>query len=136
MSDRRHRLPLAAGAVVAWVAVAPWAWGFAGSHAAVANHVFMVLSFGPLAAMIVVLRPAAFATLAAGVWLALSPWVLGYASDHAAWLDELISGTLLVALAATAARAGTRGRLTRFRLRREQVPARVGEWKSSSSARE
>jgi SPW repeat len=117
---RRRRLPLAAGAVVAWIAVSPWAWGFADSHPAVANHVFMVFSFGPLAAMIAVLRPAALATLAAGLWLALSPWILGYASDHAAWLDELITGALLVALSSAAAGLVRRSRPARSRLRRER----------------
>jgi hypothetical protein len=102
MSHRRS-LPLAAGAVAVWIAVSPWAWGFAASHSAVANHVFMVLSFGPLSAMIVALRPAAFVTLAGGVWLVLSPWILGYAMPHWAWVNEAITGGLLIALAATAA---------------------------------
>jgi hypothetical protein len=94
--DMQSRLPLAAGAVMLWVAVGPWLWGFAGSRSAVANHVFLVFSFGPLALLIVALRPAAFVTLAGGIWLALSPWVLGYATSHAAWVNELITGLLLV----------------------------------------
>jgi SPW repeat len=104
--DMQSRLPLAAAAVVLWVAVGPWLWGFAGSRPAVANHVFLVFSFGPLALLIVALRPAAFVTLAGGVWLALSPWVLGYATSHAAWVNELITGLLLVVvcLKATGAR--------------------------------
>lgn len=117
-TDRR---PLAAGALILWVALSPWLWGFADSHAAVANHVSMVLGIGPLALMIVALRPAAFVTIIGGVWLALSPWVLGYATDHVAWANELITGLMLVALSAHAAgirsplRAGRgrrRGRVT------------------------
>ena len=97
--DRR---PLAAGAVTVWIAVSPWVWGFADSHPAVANHVAIVFGFGPLALLIANLRPAALVTLLGGVWLAISPWVLGYANDHAAWLNELVTGILLIALCASA----------------------------------
>jgi len=114
--DRR---PLAAGAVILWIAISPWVWGFADSHPAVANHVALVFGFGPLALLIVNLRAAAFVTLLGGVWLAISPWMLGYAGDHVAWLNELISGLLLIVLCASAAsvpisRRG-RARLTRMR---------------------
>jgi hypothetical protein len=98
-----ERRPLAAGAVILWIAVSPWVWGFAGSHAAVANHVALVLGFGPLAVLIAQLRPAAVVTLLAGVWLAVSPWLLGYATDHAAWVNELVTGSLLIAVCASAA---------------------------------
>ena len=114
---REHRVQLAAVAIAAWLAVSPWAWGFAGSRPAIANHVFMVLGFGPLLVMASVLRPAAVVTAAAGAWLLLSPWVLGYADLSAAWLSELITGALLIALSAGAAglvsgaRRRSRGRL-------------------------
>jgi len=98
--DRR---PLAAGAVILWIAISPWVWGFADSHPAIANHVSFVLGFGPVALLIANLRAAAFVTLLGGVWLAISPWVLGYAGDHAAWLNELVSGLLLIVLCASAA---------------------------------
>jgi hypothetical protein len=100
IDDRR---PLAAAAVTLWIAVSPWVWGFAGSHAAVANHVSVVLGFGPLGLLIGNLRPAALVTLLGGAWLALSPWLLGYATDHAAWVNELVTGGLLVVLCARAA---------------------------------
>ncbi len=96
-----RRIP-AGGAVMLWVALSPWIWGFAGSHPAVANHVALVLGFGPLALMIVNLRAAACVTLLGGVWLVVSPWLLGYATDHAAWLNELVTGTLLIVLCADA----------------------------------
>lgn len=111
----RDRRPIAAGAVIAWVAVSPWIWGFAASRPAIANHVFLVLGFGPLAVMIAVLRPAAVVTILGGVWLALSPWILGYAFDHGAWLNELVAGGLLAVLGTSA--AGIRAR-PRTRLRR------------------
>ena len=100
LTDRR---PLAAGAVTLWIAISPWLWGFADSHPAVANHVSLVFAFGPLALLIANLRPAAFVTLLGGVWLAISPWLLGYAADHAAWLNELVTGLLLIVLCASAA---------------------------------
>jgi SPW repeat len=100
LSDRR---PLAGGAIITWVAVSPWIWGFADKNAAVANHVFLVFSFGPMVLLIAALRPAAIVTIAAGLWLALSPWVLGYAGDHQAWLNELATGLLMIVLSASAA---------------------------------
>ena len=99
----RDRLPLAAGALTLWIALSPWVWGFADSHSAVANHVAVVFGFGPLALLIASLRPAAFVTLLGGVWLAVSPWLLGYATDHVAWLNEFVSGLLLIVLCASAA---------------------------------
>jgi hypothetical protein len=98
--DRR---PLAAAAVTLWIAISPWAWGFADSHPAVANHVAIVFGFGPLALLIANLRPAALVTLLGGFWLTISPWLLGYATEHAAWLNELVTGLLLIVLCASAA---------------------------------
>ena len=100
---RQFRLPFAAEAVVLWIAVGPWLWSFSASQSAVANHVFLVFAFGPLAMLIAVLRPAAFVTLAGAVWLMLSPWLLGYATLNAAWINELVSGSLLALLCLTAA---------------------------------
>ena len=99
LTDRR---PLAGGALALWIAISPWLWGFADSHSAVANHVSLVLGFGPLLLLIANLRPAAFVTLLGGVWLAISPWLLGYAADHAAWLNELVTGLLLIVLCVSA----------------------------------
>jgi hypothetical protein len=89
------KLNLAAGALMLWVALGPWVWGYASSGSAVANHVFFIFAFGPLTLLLVVLRPAAFVVLVAGLWLAASPWLLGYATNHSAWLSELVTGLLL-----------------------------------------
>ena len=102
----QHRLPIAAEAVMLWVAAGPWLWGFAASRSAIANHVFLLFAFGPMAMLIAVLRPAAFVTLAAGIWLALSPWLLGYATINAAWVNELVSGLLLAVVSLKAAGIG------------------------------
>ena len=101
--DSFDRRPLAALAVILWIAASPWLWGFADSHSAVANHVAVVFGFGPLAVLIDNLRPAALVTAVGGAWLAVSPWALGYATDHAAWINELVSGLLLIVLCASAA---------------------------------
>jgi SPW repeat len=98
-----HKLNLAAGALMLWVALGPWIWGYASSGSAVASHVFFIFAFGPLALLIAVLRPAAFVVLVAGLWLAASPWVLGYATNHSAWLSELTTGLLLSVVGGRAA---------------------------------
>jgi hypothetical protein len=119
--DRR---PLAAGAVIVWIAISPWIWGFADSHSAVANHVSLVFAFGQLALLIANLRGAALVTLLGGVWLTISPWILGYAGDHAAWLNELVSGLLLIVLCASAAGVPiSRRRRARLSKRRSAPPA-------------
>jgi hypothetical protein len=101
LEDRK--LNAAAGALILWVALGPWVWGYATSPAAVASHVFFIFAFGPLTLLIAVLRPAAYVLLAAGLWLAASPWLLGYATNHSAWLSEMVTGALLSVVAARAA---------------------------------
>lgn len=114
----QNRVAFTAEAVVLWIAVGPWLWSFSASQSAVANHVFLVFAFGPLAMLIAVLRPAAFVTLTGAVWLILSPWVLGYATLNAAWVNELVSGSLLAVLCLAA--AGVR----RPAIRRRHAPSR------------
>ena len=97
------KLNLAAAALILWVALGPWIWGYASSSSAVASHVFFIFAFGPLTLLLLVLRPAALVLLAAGLWLAASPWLLGYATNHTAWLSELVTGLLLTTVAARAA---------------------------------
>jgi hypothetical protein len=88
------KLNVAGGALMLWVALGPWVWGYASSGSAVASHIFFIFAFGPLTLLLVVLRPAAFVVFAAGLWLAVSPWLLGYATNHSAWLSELVTGVL------------------------------------------
>jgi hypothetical protein len=97
------KLNLAAAALILWVALGPWIWGYASSSSAVASHVFFIFAFGPLTLLLLVLRPAALVLLAAGLWLAASPWLLGYATNHTAWLSELTTGLLLSIVAGRAA---------------------------------
>jgi hypothetical protein len=97
------KLNLAAGALMLWVALGPWIWGYASSGSAVANHVFIIFAVGPLTLLLVVLRPAAFVVFVAGLWLAVSPWLLGYATNHSAWLSELVTGLLLSVVSRSAA---------------------------------
>jgi membrane protein implicated in regulation of membrane protease activity len=62
---KERRLNLAAGALILWVALGPWVWGYATSPAAVASHVFFIFAFGPLTLLIAVLLPAAGINVAA-----------------------------------------------------------------------
>ena len=128
--DRRQ---LAGGAIFLWIALSPWAWGFADSHAAVANHVSIVFGFAPLALIMVNLRPAAFVTLLGGVWLALSPWLLGYAADHTAWLNELLTGLLLIVLCAGAAGPRVSRRIPTGLTRRRAAAPPIEKTAGSSS---
>jgi SPW repeat len=102
-TSRAARLNIANAALMLWIALGPWVWGYASSGSAVANHIFVIFSFGPLALLILALRPAAFVVLAAGIWLALSPWLLGYATNQSAWLSDGVTGILLSCVAASAA---------------------------------
>lgn len=90
-----HRLHVASGALMLWVALAPWVWHYSTSASAVASHIFFLFAFAPLTLLVLVLRPAAIVVLGAGVWLAVSPWVLGYATNHSAWLSDGVTGILL-----------------------------------------
>ncbi|HEY8769129.1 MAG TPA: SPW repeat protein [Thermoleophilaceae bacterium] len=108
--SRDTKLNLASGALMLWIALGPWVWDYASSGSAVANHIFVIFSFGPLALLILALRPAAFVVLAAGVWLAFSPWILGYATNHSAWLSDGVTGILLSCVGASAAGISTSAR--------------------------
>jgi SPW repeat len=82
--------------------IAPWLLGYSSSRAAVADHVAFAFAFGPLAMLILALRPAAVACAIGGIWLALSPWLLGYAATGDAWGSDLLWGAFLAAASATA----------------------------------
>ena len=105
---RADPLPALAAAVVIASVAAPWALGFAGSHAAIAGSIAFAMTFGPIALLV---------TRRAGrggddwpspaAWLAASPWALGYAGRGlAAWPADLALGLALMAIA----RAALRGR--------------------------
>jgi SPW repeat len=132
LQDRR--LNAAAGALVLWVALGPWVWGYASSPAAVASHVFFIFAFGPLTLLIAVLRPAAYVVLAAGLWLAASPWLLGYATNHSAWLSELVTGALLSVVAARAAGINVEALVPASR-RRHRQPATSSTAVETASSR-
>ena len=99
-------LPALAAAVVTASAAAPWALGFAGSHAAIAGSVAFAMTLGPIALLVTAVPAAAATTGLAGAWLAASPWALGYAHRGlAAWLADLALGLALVATARAALRS-------------------------------
>ena len=89
-------LPPIASALVILAAASPWVLGFAGSHAAVANGIAFAMAFGPIALLIVALRPASAVCIAGGIWLAASPWALDYAAaGPSAWAADLVLGAAL-----------------------------------------
>jgi hypothetical protein len=98
-----QRVRAAGGALLLWVALAPFLWGYSTTPAAVASHIFFLFAFGPLTLIMLNLRPAACVLIAAGIWLALSPWILGYGTNHTAWLSCGVTGILFTILAAHAA---------------------------------
>jgi hypothetical protein len=103
----REPLPAAAAALIVLVTASPWALGFSGSRAAVAEHIAFAMGFGPIAVLISALPAAAVSTAVAGGWLMASPWVLGYATvGVGAWSADLLGGIALIALSVAARRAG------------------------------
>lgn len=122
-------LPAAGGALLLWVALAPFIWGYSTSLAAVASHVFFLFAFGPLTLIILNLRAAAYVLTGAGIWLALSPWLLGYATSHAAWLSDGVSGILFTMLAAHA----TGSRISTLTHKRRQSAATPPLMKTAGS---
>jgi SPW repeat len=129
---QERRLNTATGALILWIALGPWIWGYATSPAAVASHVFFIFAFGPLTLLIAVLRPAAYVVFAAGLWLAASPWLLGYALNHSAWLSELVTGSLLSVVAASAAGFSV-ARLTSARGKRGSRTTSAGSVETAGS---
>jgi hypothetical protein len=108
---RHHGLPATAATIVAASLIAPWALGFSGSHPAVAGHIFIAMTFGPVALLIRALPAAAAFTAVGGAWLAASPWALGYGSRGvAAWSADLIAGVALILLSRRALRRGAADR--------------------------
>jgi hypothetical protein len=128
----QRKLNFAAGSLLLWVALAPWIWGYSGSPPAVASHVFFVFAFGPLTLLILVLRPAAFVLLVAGVWLALSPWLLGYATNHSAWLSDGVTGVLFSCVASRAVGISVLTTVPRW-ARRRQSATGSGELETAGS---
>jgi hypothetical protein len=123
--NRDRKLDWVATGLMLPVLLAPWLVGFSDSSSAVANHIAFALGFGPLAMLVVVLRPAAFALLIGGAWLVLSPWLLGYAADDLAWLSELVSGASLMVVGAAAAGLLGRVDVRRNRSRAHAAPSRA-----------
>jgi hypothetical protein len=128
----QRKLNLAAGSLLLWVALAPWIWGYSSSPSAVASHVFFFFAFGPLTLLILVLRPAAFVVLVAGVWLALSPWLLGYATNHSAWLSDGVTGILLNCVASHAVGFSLSAAVPKWAKRRRSAAA-SGELETAGS---
>jgi hypothetical protein len=84
-----------------WLLAGPAVLGYPEIRGAIANHIVLVMSLGPLIIIAAVLQAANGVCAVLGAWLAVSPWIIGYASvSTAAAVDDLLTGLLLVALCA------------------------------------
>jgi hypothetical protein len=86
----------------AWLVLSPWAMGFQGETAAMANAVVIgvALIAAALGAIFVPRAWEEWTEGALGVWLIVSPWVLGFSAAFGARLDAVVIGILVVALSA------------------------------------
>jgi len=84
-----------------WVVLSPWALGFQGTTAAMANAVVVgaALIAAAAGAMLVPRAWEEWTECALGVWLVISPWVLGFGALRDPMLAALFSGLVIAALA-------------------------------------
>jgi hypothetical protein len=88
-----------------WLAVSPWACGYAeGEPAATGNAAFMGVALALASHFLVSVegQRAAGVVFAAGVWLAAAPFVLGFAHVPLPAVNSIVVGTMVMALAASA----------------------------------
>lgn len=87
-----------------WLIVAPFVLGFTGSNTAQWNHIIVgaavlvlaaVRAFDPDERMSI-----SWVNVALGLWMIVAPFVLGYTSVNAAQNSSIISGVIILALAA------------------------------------
>ena len=87
-----------------WLALSPWAVGYAGSDAATANAVFLGLALALGGHFQAALGAASgeWLQFAAGIWLLAAPFVLGFGEQAVATAATLSAGALVAALAGSA----------------------------------
>jgi hypothetical protein len=87
-----------------WLAVSPWALGYAANEAATANAAFMGLAIALGSHFEVSFDESTveWFNLAGGVWLAFSPFALGFTSSAIAAANAMAVGTLVAALSVSA----------------------------------
>jgi hypothetical protein len=87
-----------------WLAVSPWAAGYAAHESATANAVFvgLALALGAQFEAACDQLQAEWLNIAAGIWLMLAPFVLGFTELSVAAANSLAVGLCVAALAASA----------------------------------
>jgi SPW repeat len=87
-----------------WLAISPWAGGYAGHDAATANAVFvgLALALGAHFEAACDLIQAEWLNVCAGAWLIAAPFVLGFSGANVAAANSLAVGASVVALALSA----------------------------------
>lgn len=87
-----------------WLAISPWALGYAHVDGATGNAAFVGLAIALSAHFEVSFeaRVAAGFTMAAALWLVLSPFLLGFTAASAATANAIAVGTLVAAAATSA----------------------------------
>ena len=86
-----------------WLAVSPWALGYAHADAATANAAFLglALALGSHFEVSFDERSAEWFNMAAGLWLVLAPFLLGFSAEALATINSIAVGTLVAALASS-----------------------------------
>ena len=85
----------------AWLALSPWAMGYAADMTPTANALIVGLAL-IAAALGAILVPRAWeewSEAALGLWAIVSPWVLGFAGHYDARMVAVATGAVILALA-------------------------------------
>lgn len=87
-----------------WLAVSPWALGYAHQEAATANAAFMglALALGSHFEVSFDEMQAEWFNLAAGLWLVLAPFLLGFGEQGGAAVNSMVVGAVVAVLACSA----------------------------------
>lgn len=87
-----------------WLAVSPWALGYANVEAATANAAFvgLAIALGSHFEVSFDDNTVEWFNMAAGLWLVLAPFLLGFGAEALATVNSIAVGTLVAALASSA----------------------------------
>ena len=87
-----------------WLAVSPWALGYANVEAATANAAFLglAIALGSHFEVSFDVNTVEWFNMAAGLWLVLAPFLLGFGAEGLATANSIAVGTLVAALASSA----------------------------------
>jgi len=92
-----------------WLLISPWCVGFSAVSGATSNDVIFGIIIGILA-LVRFFNNAASPAVSwinaiLGIWVLISPWVLGFGHVQAFWVNNLITGIVVIVLACWSALA-------------------------------